>query len=289
MDKIKLSANILFSGIGCQERGFLDSELFDLDIVTTSDIDKEAILIYAVLHCGLNKRMINNFLCPSIDKMIYDLERMNIGYDVKKQKPYNWQARRNQEEYIKKYWLACYFSKNKGDISRINHLAYADLWSVSFPCQSISVAGKMKGFRPDSGTRSSLLWENIRLLKDAVDNNRSPKYIMFENVKNLVGKEFKNDFDILLSILDDLGYNSYWDILNAKECGIPQNRERVFVLCFRKDIDNKNFKFPFPFDKGIRLHDVLEEKPVAQNYYIGKKQNDHLVAKMIEDGTLQKL
>jgi len=75
---------------------------------------------------------------------------------------------------------------NNIDISKIEELPYADLWTCSFPCTDISVCGKMKGLNPDSGTRSSLLWENIRLLKKAKDSNSLPKYIMFENVKNLV-------------------------------------------------------------------------------------------------------
>ena len=134
-------------------------------------------------------------------------------------------------------------------------------------CQDISVSGKMKGFMPDSGTRSSLLWENIRLLKVAKDNNTLPKFVMFENVKNLVSKKFIDDFNALLDIMSDLGFNSYWKVLNAKNCGVPQSRERVFCICIRKDIDNGKFNFPIPFDTGIRLKDILE-KNVEEKYYL---------------------
>ena len=93
---------------------------------------------------------------------------------------------------------------------------------------------------------------------------------MFENVKNLVGKKFIQDFNNLLDILDEIGFNSYWSVINSKDCGIPQNRERVFVISIRKDIDKKQFVFPKPFDIGIRLKDILEEvvnnfKPILES------------------------
>lgn len=92
---------------------------------------------------------------------------------------------------------------------------------------------------------------------------------MFENVKNLVSKKFIDDFNNLLEVLDELGFNSYWKVLNAKDCGIPQNRERVFVISIRKDIDNGTYDFPKPFDTGIRLKDVLD-KEVDEKYYLSK-------------------
>lgn len=137
----------------------------------------------------------------------------------------------------------------------------------------------MKGFKPDSGTRSSLLWENIRLLKDSIDKGESPKYLMFENVKNLVSKKFIDDFNNLLEVLDELGFNAYWQVLNGKECGIPQNRERVFVICIRKDIDNNKFSFPKPFDNGIRLKDLLEET-IDEKYYLSKQIQERFVSKI---------
>ena len=125
----------------------------------------------------------------------------------------------------------------------------------------------MKGLKPDSGTRSSLLWDNIRLLSKAKENNKLPQYIMFENVKNLVSKKFIGDFNDLLDVLDELGFNSYWSVINGKDCGIPQSRERVFVISIRKDIDKGNYTFPDPFDIGIRLKDVLEDQ-VDKKYYL---------------------
>ncbi len=271
MNKEKLTMNVLFSGIGCQERGFENSNLFDIEVVNTSEINKEAVLSYAAIHCGLTQEMVNTYAeYPSREEMVRQLKEINLGYEPEKNKYYDWDklARRKTND-IEKYWLACKLTHNLGDINKIEFLSYADLWTISFCCQDISVAGKMRGLKPDSGTRSSLLWENIRLLKKAKDDGTLPKYLMFENVKNLVSKKFIEDFNNLLEVLDELGFNSYWKVLNAKDCGIPQNRERVFVISIRKDIDNGTYDFPKPFDIGIRLKDVLD-KEVDEKYYLSK-------------------
>lgn len=270
-EKIKLTANILFSGIGCQERGFEDSGLFDIEVLNTSDINKESVLSYAAIHCGMTNEMVEKYDdYPSREEMAQYLTDINLGYEPEKNKNFDWfKLAKKKSNDIEKYWLACKLTNNLGDISRIDELPYADFWTCSFPCTDISVAGKMKGLDPDSGTRSSLLWENIKLLKRAKDNNTLPKYIMVENVKNLVSKKFIEHFNNLISVFDDLGFNTYWSVLNGKDCGVPQNRERVFVIAIRKDIDNGTFDFPKPFDTGIRLKDVLEEN-VDEKYYLSE-------------------
>jgi len=273
-EKVKLTANILFSGIGCQERGFQNSGLFDIEVLNTSDINKESVLSYAAIHCGMTNEMVETYTdYPSREEMAQYLTDINLGYDPEKKKgkkEFDWfklVKRRNKD--LEKYWLACKLTNNLGDISRIEELPYADFWTCSFPCTDISVAGKMKGLDPDSGTRSSLLWENIKLLKRAKDNNTLPKYIMVENVKNLVGKKFIENFNNLIIIFDDLGFNTYWSVINGKDCGVPQNRERVFVIAIRKDIDTGMYTFPQPFDTGIRLKDILEEV-VDEKYYLSE-------------------
>lgn len=157
---------------------------------------------------------------------------------------------------------------NLGDVSKVdfNNIEDFDLMtSCGFPCQDISIAGRQQGFTEDSDTRSSLLWEAMKIAK-----KKKPKYMVAENVKNLVGKKFKGDFDKWISVLDEIGYNTYYDVLNAKDFGIPQNRERVFVVSIRKDIDNGNFKFPIGEDLGVRLKDLLEEK-IEDRYYLSEE------------------
>ena len=270
-EKVKLTANILFSGIGCQERGFQDSGLFDIEVLNTSDINKESVLSYAAIHCGMTNDMVETYTdYPSREEMAQYLTDINLGYEPEKNKYFDWfKLAKKKNKDLEKYWLACKLTHNLGDISRIEGLPYADFWTCSFPCTDISVAGKMKGLDPDSGTRSSLLWENIKLLKKAKENNSLPKYIMVENVKNLVSKKFIEHFNNLISVFDDLGFNTYWSVINGKDCGVPQNRERVFVIAIRKDIDTQRYIFPQPFDTGIRLKDVLEEN-VNEKYYLSE-------------------
>lgn len=287
MNKINLSANVLFSGIGCQEEGIKDTGLFDLDVICTSDIDKDAIVSYAAIHCGLTNEMVETYHdYPSREQMAKDLTDRNIGYDFKKNKPYDWNklARRKSKD-IEKIWLAMHLSNNLGDISKIEELPYADLWTVSFCCQDISVAGHQAGLTEGSGTRSSLLWQQIRLLRNAIEQGKSPKYLMFENVKNLVSKKFMPEFDKLISCLNELGFNTYWEVINAKNCGVPQNRERVFAICIRKDIDTGKMTFPKPFDNGLRLKDMLD-KNVDEKYYINTEKADDLIKELEDNGTL---
>lgn len=152
---------------------------------------------------------------------------------------------------------------NFGDIREIKSLPDADLWTYSFPCQDISVAGKGAGIK--EGTRSGLLFEVERLLITASENGNLPKYLLLENVKNLVSKKFKADFDRWLYFLSSLGYTNYWQILNAKDYGIPQNRERVFCVSIRGE--HKPFKFPEKRELKLRLRDMIDEV-VDEKYYL---------------------
>lgn len=154
---------------------------------------------------------------------------------------------------------------NFGDITKISKLPYCDLLTYSFPCQDLSVAGKQKGI--DKGTRSGLLLEVKRLLLKAKENGTLPKYLLMENVKNLVGKKFIGDFEKWLSFLNSLGYYSNWEVLNAKDYGIPQNRERVFVI---SSLENMHYKFPKPSELKSKMKDLLEEK-VNDKYYLSEK------------------
>ena len=160
---------------------------------------------------------------------------------------------------IKSYELLHGATRNYGDISKVEKLDYADIWTYSFPCQSISMSGKREGLKKSSNTKSSLLWEIERLLLVAKEHNELPKYLVLENVKNLVGKTFKQDFDFWLEILYNIGYNTYWKVVNAKDYGVGQNRERVIAVSIRKDIDKDlSFNFTTKGELSTRLKDFLE-------------------------------
>ena len=168
---------------------------------------------------------------------------------------------------IDKYALQVYYAlhskdiPNLGDISKldVNDIPEHDLFTYSFPCQDISVAGKTKGIVKGE-TRSGLLYECERIIEA-----KRPKYLLLENVKNLVGKKFKTQFEEWLAYLESLGYTNYWKVLNAKDYGIPQNRERVFVISILGEHEAYEFPKPMPLNKCIK--DILEEE-VDEKYYI---------------------
>lgn len=158
-------------------------------------------------------------------------------------------------------------SMNLGDITKIDTQALPkdiDLITYGFPCQDISLAGKQKGLFNEDGsqTRSGLFFEALRIIEDT-----QPKVAIAENVKNLTGKTFKPQFEIVLKSLEEAGYNNYWKVLNAKDYGVPQNRERVFIVSIRKDIDTGRFAFPEGLPLSIRLKDVLDSE-VDEKYYL---------------------
>ena len=167
---------------------------------------------------------------------------------------------------------------NLGDISKIDvkDIPDHDLFTYSFPCQDLSVAGKQKGM-VRGVTRSGLLYECEKIIKHC-----KPKYLLLENVKNLVGKKNKPQFDEWLKFLEDLGYTNYWKVLNAKDYGVPQNRERVFVVSVLGEHEPYSFPPPIKLDKSIK--DILENK-VEEKYYMNKPF--HLVNKRNEAAELQ--
>lgn len=193
-------------------------------------------------------------------------------------------------------------SLNLGDITKVDETQLDDFTMMcgGSPCQDFSVAGKQAGAEwtcADCGhkynpleahwstrdkcpicgsqniekTRSSLLVEYLRILRA-----KHPKFAMYENVKNIVGKQFKKTFDMFIAELNEYGYNTYWKVLNAKDYGVPQNRERVYIFIVDKALDNGKFEFPDGFDNGIRLKDVLETE-VDDKYYLSEEIQNRFI------------
>ena len=173
---------------------------------------------------------------------------------------------------IKSYEAMYGITRNYGDISKISKLDYADLWTYGFPCQDISAAGLQAGIIKGQ-TRSGLLYEVQRLLQVSQEYNELPKYLIMENVKNLISKKFKSDFEGWLEWLDDLGYDNHWKLINAAHFKIPQQRERVFVISIRKDL-NQTFSFPEPVPLNGFMRDYLEEV-VDEKYYLSDEYIDY--------------
>jgi DNA (cytosine-5)-methyltransferase 1 len=172
---------------------------------------------------------------------------------------------------IDKYALQAYKSlhgavpANYGDIAKIDwaEVPDFDLFTYSFPCQDISIVGQRKGLDEGSGTESSLLWE----CKKAIEIKR-PRILLMENVKNLVGKKNMPNFKKWCAYLESLGYTNYWQVMNAKDYGIPQNRERVFMLSF---LDGRDYAFPQTVEMRS-LADVGIEAPIVQEAYFGERR-----------------
>ena len=170
--------------------------------------------------------------------------------------------------------------KNLHDVREVNPLLLdnINLVTYGFPCQDISVAGKQKGFEHEGErTRSGLFFEALRIIEFL-----QPEYAICENVKALTSKKFTAEFQTVLSGLSKAGYNNYWAVLNAKDYGIPQNRERVFIVSIRKDIDDGAFKFPEKIPLNIRVRDILETN-VAENFYIDTVKTRELIKQFVEN------
>ena len=152
---------------------------------------------------------------------------------------------------------------NLGDITKVEHLPECDILTWSFPCQAISQAGAKKGLDEGSGTTSSLAWEVIRLLKDAKERDALPPILLMENVKALLFDRNIENFERIQTELEALGYTNSYEVLNSLDFGIPQNRERVFMI---SSLNGRKYRFP----KGERttriLRELLEENPSEENF-----------------------
>ena len=151
------------------------------------------------------------------------------------------------------------------DITQWDKDIEVDMVCHGSPCVDISVAGQGQGADKGSGTRSSLMWETVRIIEKL-----KPKYVLWENVKNLLSKKHRHNFDAYIQTLDELGYNSYYQVLNAKKYGVPQNRERVFTVSIRKDRDT-GFEFPVEIPLQHKLKDVLETD-VDEKFYLSQER-----------------
>ena len=156
------------------------------------------------------------------------------------------------------------------DITKWDKNVECDLIMHGSPCQDFSIAGKQQGGDEGSGTRSSLLYETIRIVAKL-----KPKYVIWENVKNVISKKHRHNFDNYLEQMENLGYTNYYQVLNAKDYGIPQNRERVFTISILGE--HNLFIFPPKQELTLRLKDILEDE-VDEKYYLSNKMIDYVLA-----------
>lgn len=270
-----------FAGIGALHQALKELGV-PVELVGISEIDVNAIISYSAVH-EINVDKVEPL---EIEEMKQYLIDRNIGYDFTKGKSTVPRMRKDKLEILYK---SCVATNNLGDISLINpdDIPDFDLFNMSFPCTDLSVSGKQKGMTNEDGTptRSGLAKFGVEIIK-----HKKPKYIMIENVKGLITKKFINDFYSIINEIEGYGYTCYYPkkengqptCLNAKNYGIPQNRERIYVICIRKDADNGLFTFPNGWDSGIRLKDILEDE-VDEKYYLSKEIQDRFKPSEKED------
>lgn len=173
--------------------------------------------------------------------------------------------------------------RNFGDICKIDWAQAPDfdLFTYSFPCTSVSSAGKQEGLAKGSGTASSLLWECEKIIAE-----KKPKYLLMENVKALVQKRFMPFFQEWLNTLDNLGYATYWKVVNAKDMGVAQNRERVFAVSILRSADNPNptYNFPNPIPLEKCVEDYMEPvDEIGEEFFINQERITNKVLSDILD------
>lgn len=153
------------------------------------------------------------------------------------------------------------------DITKWDKDIEVDLIMHGSPCQDFSIAGKQKGADEGSGTRSSLMYETVRIV-----TKLKPKYVIWENVKNVLSAKHRHNFEAYLEKMQSLGYENYYQVLNAKDYEIPQNRERIFTVSI---LNSGDFEFPLKKELNTRLKDVLEDE-VDEKYYLSDEQVERI-------------
>lgn len=150
----------------------------------------------------------------------------------------------------------------QGDITKIDEKSIPDhdILLAGFPCQAFSLAGRKRGFED---TRGTLFFDVARIIKE-----KYPKVVFCENVKNLVNHDRGRTFQVITEVLEDLGYTVFSKILNSKDFGVPQHRERIYIVAFRNDISPQTFNFPESTDPDKTIRDIVEENEVPSRYYL---------------------
>lgn len=162
-----------------------------------------------------------------------------------------------------------------GDITKIDEkdIPSFDICLAGFPCQAFSLAGQRKGFKDDykGMSRGTLFFDVARIC-----DTHKPKVIFCENVKGLIIHDKGKTFKIIIETLKEIGYTVFEKVLNSRDFGVPQNRERIYIVAFRNDIAPKNFNFPNPTDKTKKIRNIIEENPVPAKYYLSECYLDTL-------------
>ena len=252
----KLKVFETFAGIGAQTKALKNINV-EHEVVATSEWDINAIISYAYIHQKDEMQKFNN---PTVEEAINYLKQYTFSSDGKK--PLAKLTHLKQEKLFELY-KAVIINKNFGSILQIKakDLPSFDLLTYSYPCQAISLQGKQEGLKKGTGTSSSLLWEIERILLELKEENRLPKYLLMENVANLFSQKFMPYFKEWVSFLEDLGYQTKYDILKSSNFEIPQNRERAFAVSILKE-KQMNSDFCHSVDEFVFTQKELTHKKI---------------------------
>ena len=269
----KLRVLEVFSGYGSQSMSLRDIGV-DHEVVGISEIEPDAIIAYGSIRFNLEDLHTDK----TYDEMRSELIAKNVGKDFKTGKSRIPRMKKDKLEMLYKFDKA---ANNFGDVSIINpeKLPDFDYMTYSFPCTDISVSGKQEGIERGQ-TRSGLLYECEKIIEV-----KRPKYLLMENVKNLVGKKFREQFDEWCKYLEELGYTNYhnnYKCLNAKDFGIAQNRERIFMWSVLGE--HKEYEFPKGEKLTKKLKDFLD-KDVEEKYYLSKEIQQRFKQIGTDDGS----
>lgn len=273
----------LFSGVGAQASA-LERLKLPFDHWITSEWEVNAVASYNAIHIKDNKDYSNDLVEDDLNSILYEY---GISTDGKKPMTLD-QIKRKNEKWKREVYNNFRATNNIGsivnatadDLKIVDTDKYTYLLTYSFPCQDLSVAGKQAGMSKGGGTRSGMLWEVERLLYEC---NELPQVLVMENVPQVHGKKFIDDFNKWINSLEKLGYKNFWQDLNAKDYGMAQNRNRTFMVSFLDDVE---FKFPEPFMLDKTMKDYLEDE-VDEKYYINNDKAQALIEKLILNGDLR--
>lgn len=249
----------LFAGIGAQSKA-LEILGVNFESYKICEWSKESIKAYTYIHHY-------NEIKNCTDKKIINLKGISRDYNAPMSDEQLGKLKDDEKILLSNsikisYNLVDVSSVKGKDLNIVETDKYEYILTYSFPCQDLSLAGKLKGMEENSGTRSSLLWQVCRILKEC---NEKPQILLMENVSEVVGTKNRNDFFKWCNELENMGYANFWQILNAKDYGIPQNRRR----CFMVSILGKQNTFAFP--KKLKLkHKLLDflDKNVDEKYFL---------------------
>lgn len=269
----------LFGGIGAQAAAIKRLNC-EYELYKYSEWDVNAVAQYKAIHIkddtNYSVNLSFNELCLWLDSRGVSLDgKSPLPLDKIVKKGEKW-VRTTYNNYIATHNIGSVVTANGEDLGICDTDKYEYILCYSFPCQDLSVAGKQIGMSEGSESRSSLLWHVARLLRECEEK---PQILLMENVTQVHGKKFINDWNKWLQTLEDLGYKNFWQDLNAKDYGVAQNRNRTFMISILNK--NANYKFPDPFELSKCMKDYLEDE-VEEKYYINNDKAKMLIQQLID-------